>query len=241
MKTRRTRRYTPTGQRMYTTLNKTSKQVSYSNTNPQFVMTCKAKNEGGKGCTNAGCGSQCCQLSFLVSDISHSVWMAISGIRPGQILKNSGGQLSLGASDGSGDYCPLDYYTLTTHYEEEGDIYQWGTESPKSPVSKLDSEGYSQKEVSNPKVSDVTVYYGESWAWISYPVAVFSGGNDSGSMRNIPTTVFLKQGEDRKKAFFMNNTEAYQASSASNDIIMLYNKNTLTRLVILLHLKKYIY
>ena len=91
MKTRRTRRYTPTGQRMYTTLNKTSKQVSYSNTNPQFVMTCKAKNEGGKGCTNAGCGSQCCQLSFLVSDISHSVWMAISGIRPGQILKNSGG------------------------------------------------------------------------------------------------------------------------------------------------------
>ena len=92
MKTRRTRRYTPTGQRMYTTLNKTSKQVSYSNTNPQFVMTCKAKNEGGKGCTNAGCGSQCCQLSFLVSDISHSVWMAISGIRPGQILKNSGGR-----------------------------------------------------------------------------------------------------------------------------------------------------
>ena len=91
MKTRRTRRYNSLGRRIYTTLNKTSRQPTYSNTEPRFVMTCQSRsNGGGKGCTNAGCGDQCCLLSFLVSDISFNNWMSdISGIGVGQTLLNA--------------------------------------------------------------------------------------------------------------------------------------------------------
>ena len=91
MKTRRTRRYNSLGRRIYTTLNKTSRQPTYSNTEPRFVMTCQSRsNGGGKGCTNAGCGDQCCLLSFLVSDISFNDWMSdISGIGVGQTLLNT--------------------------------------------------------------------------------------------------------------------------------------------------------
>ena len=93
MKIRRTRKYNSTGKRIYATLNKTSSQQTYSNTEPRFALTCKSRsNGGGKGCTHAGCGSQCCLLSFFVRNISHEDWITdISRIRVGQTLKNSGG------------------------------------------------------------------------------------------------------------------------------------------------------
>ena len=98
MKTRRTRRYNSLGRRIYTTLNKTSRQPTYSNTEPRFVMTCQSRsNSGGKGCTNAGCGDQCCLLSFLVSDISFNDWMSdISGIGVGQTLVNASDSATIG-------------------------------------------------------------------------------------------------------------------------------------------------
>jgi hypothetical protein len=98
MKTRRTRRYNA-GRRIYSTLNKTSSsQPTYSNTEPRFVMTCQSRsNGGGKGCTNAGCGDQCCLLSFLVSDISFNDWMNdISGIGVGQTLLNATNGTTIG-------------------------------------------------------------------------------------------------------------------------------------------------
>ena len=88
MKTRRTRQYTKSGKRIPSTFNKTGKNNTYVNTEPTFTMTCKSRaNIGGRGCTNAGCGKQCCFLSFLITDISHVAWQVdLSGARAGQSI-----------------------------------------------------------------------------------------------------------------------------------------------------------
>jgi len=88
MKTRRTRQYTKSGERIPSTFNKTGKNNTYVNTEPTFTMTCKSReNRGGRGCTNAGCGKQCCFLSFLITGISHAAWQTdLSGARAGQTI-----------------------------------------------------------------------------------------------------------------------------------------------------------
>lgn len=59
------------GKTIPTTFNASSKEPVYINKNPKFTMTCKSRaNGGGKGCTDAGCGKQCCLLPFLITDIS---------------------------------------------------------------------------------------------------------------------------------------------------------------------------
>ena len=49
------------------TFNASSKKSIYKNVNPRFVMT----NGLNKGCTKAGCGKQCCLLSFMITDITY--------------------------------------------------------------------------------------------------------------------------------------------------------------------------
>ena len=63
------------GKTIPTTFNASSKEPVYINKNPKFTMTCKSRaNGGGKGCTDAGCGKQCCLLPFLITDISKNVY-----------------------------------------------------------------------------------------------------------------------------------------------------------------------
>lgn len=85
----RTNQYTKTGARIYTTLNKTSKQNVYKKMDSRNIMTCKSRaNGGGKGCTNAGCGKQCCLESYLFKDISNNHWEQFKGIKIGEMFSN---------------------------------------------------------------------------------------------------------------------------------------------------------
>ena len=74
-KNMRTTKQSENGKTVPTTFNASSKESVYINKNPKFTMTCKSRaNGGGKGCTDAGCGKQCCLLPFLITDISKNVY-----------------------------------------------------------------------------------------------------------------------------------------------------------------------
>ena len=92
-KNKRTTQINSTGKTIPTTFNASSKQSIYTNKNPRFTMTCKSRaNGGGKGCTNTGCGKQCCLLPFLITDISLNNYSNISTLLvPGNTLNNSSG------------------------------------------------------------------------------------------------------------------------------------------------------
>ena len=64
-KNNRTSKFYINGKRISNTLNASSKESIYKNINSKFNTTCTV----GKGCTNTGCGKQCCLLSFLVTGI----------------------------------------------------------------------------------------------------------------------------------------------------------------------------
>ena len=67
-KNNRTSKFDINGKRIPNTLNASSKESIYKNINSKFNTICTV----GKGCTNAGCGEQCCLLSFLVTGILKS-------------------------------------------------------------------------------------------------------------------------------------------------------------------------
>ena len=74
-KNMRTTKQLVNGKTAPTTFNASSKESVYINKNPKFTMTCKSRaNGGGKGCTDVGCGKQCCLLPFLITDISKNVY-----------------------------------------------------------------------------------------------------------------------------------------------------------------------
>lgn len=149
------------------------------------------------------------------------------------LLKNNGPALSLSSSDSSSGLCPYDQYTLTPYFEQKGDVSQWETAASGVSQHKTD-RSYKQTKLNTPNASNVVVYYAENWAWISYPVAVFKGGDSDKMQQYIPTTVVLKKDDAKDGAiqnvFLINNTEEFYSDSSSensadnNDIMMLYNK-----------------
>ena len=97
LKTSRTNQYTKTGARIFTTLNKTSKQNVYKKMDSRNIMTCKSRADGGgKGCTNAGCGTQCCLESYLFKDISENDWSQFEDIKIGQMFANKSPVTNIG-------------------------------------------------------------------------------------------------------------------------------------------------
>ena len=65
-----------TGEGNPNTFNTSSKKNIYKNINPRLNMTCKMRiNGGGNGCSNTGCGDQCCLLSFLITDIKKKYYI----------------------------------------------------------------------------------------------------------------------------------------------------------------------
>jgi hypothetical protein len=94
-KNKRTTQININGETIPTTFNASSKQSIYTNKNPRFTMTCKNRaNGGGKGCTNTGCGKQCCLLPFLITDISLNDYSSnnlSTLLVPGNTLNNSNG------------------------------------------------------------------------------------------------------------------------------------------------------
>ena len=74
-KNKRTSDFNEKGERRPPTFNKSSKENTYINKNTRFTVTCKARSKGGaKGCTNVGCGKQCCLLLFSIRGIEKSYY-----------------------------------------------------------------------------------------------------------------------------------------------------------------------
>jgi hypothetical protein len=94
-KNKRTTQININGETIPTTFNASSKQSIYTNKNPRFTMTCKNRaNGGGKGCTNTGCGKQCCLLPFLITDILKIDYLSnnlSTLLVPGNTLNNLSG------------------------------------------------------------------------------------------------------------------------------------------------------
>ena len=69
-KTRRTKKYTSEGQQINSTFNTTSRHSQYKNTNPRF----DSRSNDRDRIKGAGCGKECCLMSFLLTDISGGLW-----------------------------------------------------------------------------------------------------------------------------------------------------------------------
>ena len=79
LRMRRTHNYQKNGHPIYNTFNDTGLARQYQSKSARFDSRCKlARNGGARGCTNIGCGPNCCLSLFLLTDISGETWDKLS-------------------------------------------------------------------------------------------------------------------------------------------------------------------